>query len=389
MANRTDFSLVATLATLLVASACSSEDSDPLRCGPGTVKSGAQCILEDASTGGSGGGSGGGTAGGGAGGTAGSTGGGGGSGGVSTDASTDADASTSSGPPSCAAQTPGADKSCGNPARDCCSSLLVPGGTFNRDNNVNAPATVSPFYLDEFEVTVGRFRQFVEAYAASKPNVGDGANPHIPGSGWDAAWEKNLPADKAALLQQLKAPAIPLYTWTDAPSIHERRPMSHVTWWVEFAFCAWDGGRLPTNAEWGFAACGGGEQRAYPWGSGFDLSYVAMGFEVTLDSGPNDVASAILEVGSRPKGMAKWGHHDMAGSMAESLLDTWDAAYAVPCNDCAAILWAPGGEGKGVRGGAFGDDAVAGAASASNSKWAGGGFWSGIGKGFRCARQGN
>src|ERR1044071_10512892 len=58
---------------------------------------------------------------------------------------------------------------------DCCQPLPVPGGTFYRGYDVgsdgvfmqmmfmNAPATVSSFWLDQYEVTVARFRRFVEA----------------------------------------------------------------------------------------------------------------------------------------------------------------------------------------------------------------------------------
>lgn len=394
MMNRTDFSTVVTIATLLiassVASACSSDDSEPLRCGPGTVKSGAQCIPEDASAGGAGTGSGGGTAGGGAGGSAGSAGGmagNGGSGGVTTDASTDADASTPLGPPSCAGQTPGADKSCGSPAHDCCSSLLVPGGKFNRDNNVQAPATVSPFYLDEFEVTVGRFRAFVDAYPGSKPKAGDGAHPAIAGSGWDGNWDAELPSDKAALVASLKpAPTeFQVFTWTDTPGPHERRPINYVHWFLAFAFCAWDGGRLPTTAEWGFAACGGNEQRSYPWGGPFDSTRVVMGFQMQLDSGAAEVLAAIPEVGSKSLGKGRWGHLDLAGSGAEWLLDTWFSFYKVPCTDCAIVEFSAGaGDGKGIRGGHFASQD--GAAEASNTKWEYGGFMAAVSRGLRCAR---
>jgi hypothetical protein len=55
-------------------------------------------------------------------------------------------------------------------------------------------ATVSAYSLDKYPVTVGRFRRFVEAYAAGAPAPGNGAHPLIPGSGWDPSWDANLPA---------------------------------------------------------------------------------------------------------------------------------------------------------------------------------------------------
>jgi len=63
---------------------------------------------------------------------------------------------------------------------------------------------VSSFALDKYEVTVGRFRKFVNAYVsntASAPAVGAGVNPAIPGTGWQSGWNTSLPSTQSALIK--------------------------------------------------------------------------------------------------------------------------------------------------------------------------------------------
>jgi len=241
-------------------------------------------------------------------------------------------------PASCASGDPGAGPSCGPKGdQDCCASALVPGGTFNRSNDPAYPATVSAFQMDIYEVTVGRFRAFVEAGKGTQgdpPQWGDGAHPAIPGSGWKPAWTAELTPDSAALKAALKCPSA--WAWSDTAGPHERRPINCVTWYEAFAFCSWDGGRLPTEAEWNYAAAGGEEQREYPWGGALDgtrASYGCMG-----DGSPACSLEDLLPVGSKsPSGDGRWGHAEMAGNAGELVLDYLDAAYPTPCLDCARI----------------------------------------------------
>ena len=74
--------------------------------------------------------------------------------------------------PSCAPSGAGMTN-CGDGSESCCTSLEVTGGTYyrtytnagERSRRATAdPATVSGFRLDKYEVTVGRFRQFVTAW---------------------------------------------------------------------------------------------------------------------------------------------------------------------------------------------------------------------------------
>ncbi len=233
-------------------------------------------------------------------------------------------------PPSCE----GLLVNCGAAGDDnCCASPTVDGGTFRRGDHIQSTATVASFTLDKYEVTVGRFRRFVNAYLGSPAN-GAGEHPQIPNSGWQTgSWDSSLAADSATLALDVACSA-GFQTWNTS-GMNDTLPMNCVTWYEAFAFCAWDGARLPTEAEWEYAATGGAEQRKYPWGdtrpNNTDAAYDCLG-----NGTAGCVFSDILAVGSDPAGAGKYGQMDLAGSMWEWALDLY-APYPVDCDNCANL----------------------------------------------------
>jgi sulfatase modifying factor 1 len=215
------------------------------------------------------------------------------------------------------------------------------------------PAEVADFYLDAFEVTVGRFRRFLDEYPSNLPNVGDGANPSVPSSGWSGAWNAFMPATKADLEEEIvcddEGPFIPgaYSTWTAEPAERESYPINCLTWYIAFAFCAWDGGRLPTEAEWEYAAAGGDENRRYPWGPDVWTTGVPMDWAFVHGC----TAPQCL---GKPStfGMGRWGNLELGGSMSEWVLDDADDFYdSAPCSGC--VQFDPAVLRSGYRGGAY------------------------------------
>jgi formylglycine-generating enzyme len=222
----------------------------------------------------------------------------------------------------------------------CCNAKPVPQGDFMlTDDQMSgtAMATVSSFILDGFEVTVGRFRQFVADYPHSAPAPGDGAYARIPDSGWNPAWDfGQLPTSAEQLLASIKCDP-DFQTWTDSPGPNEDLPINCLNWQVAFAFCAWDGGRLPTDAEWSYAASGGGAQRSYPWGNAApDASHAVYCADYATTGCVDPVFGDILPVGSKLPGDGLYGQADLAGSMGEWTLD-WFNAFPTTCADCANL----------------------------------------------------
>jgi formylglycine-generating enzyme required for sulfatase activity len=233
---------------------------------------------------------------------------------------------------------------CGlNQDESCCVSADVPGGTFTRNFSPGYVATVSTFALDRFEVTVARFRNWVGS--GQQPTAGMGKHAHLNHgnglvdaytgvyeTGWDVAWNANLPTDATQWSARLACETGA--SWTDSVGADERLPIDCVTWYEAYAFCIWDGGFLPSDAELNYAAAGGGGtdgQRLYPWSIPQD--------DNTLDCDHANYSPCFtgpIPVGSTKFGAGKWGQADLSGNVQEWTLDLSEADPTV-CVDCANL----------------------------------------------------
>jgi formylglycine-generating enzyme required for sulfatase activity len=266
---------------------------------------------------------------------------------------------------SCATRGPGLS-SCGPSCNEnCCTSLEVEGGTYDRTytnsgtgaTGLADPASVSGFRLDKYLVTVGRFRQYVNyatSSAGAPPANGSGIHTHLNGgqglansgspgvyeTGWDATdwntyiatgpgaastWDTNLACEAG------------YNSWTSAASTQENLPINCVNWYESYAFCIWDGAFLPSEAEWEYVAAGGIQQREYPWGStdpGIGNQYAIYNGYYTADP------TGIAPVGTATLGAGYWGQLDMAGEVLEWNLDAYAMDYVDPSTN-AAYLSAP------------------------------------------------
>jgi formylglycine-generating enzyme required for sulfatase activity len=207
------------------------------------------------------------------------------------------------------------------------------------------------FYLDRFEVTVGRFRNFLASYTEWRqdghPRQDEGEHPRIADTGWQERWNYQLPQEASGLEAEVEnCFSIPFPNLHDAAA--QNLPMNCVTWFEAFAFCIWDEGRLPTEIEWQHAATGGTlEDRIYPWG---DVPEPISEYAVYDCSLPCEIPP----VGSKPLGIAFWGQLDLAGSVAEWVFDGGDP-YPESCSrDCANTT--PEDQ-RMFRGGSFSNDA--------------------------------
>jgi sulfatase modifying factor 1 len=172
---------------------------------------------------------------------------------------------------------------------------------------------------------------------------------------------------------KLKMPAAPSFNpeWSK-----EDHPIVSVTWYEALHYCNWSGGRLPTEAEWEYAARGGKDGLIYPWGN--EVTPENANYYESKWDGTSPVQSY------PPNG---WGLYDMAGNVWEWVADWYDQRYY------ATLPWdkpaddphgSPSGKLRVLRGGAF--DFVSSDLRASYRIWLVPGDRSSY-NGFRCVRE--
>lgn len=183
---------------------------------------------------------------------------------------------------------------------------------------------VSPFEIDRHEVTNRQYRAFLDWIVAGGDHARchpdePAAKDHTP-----RYWHDFNPLLRDAVYAR------------DAPFSHDTftsddTPVVGVDWFDAYAYAAWAGKRLPTEAEWELAARGS-DGRRWPWGNAWrwDLANVGgekRGLDVRDTAIEKDGYIYPAPVGSFPEGRSPYGLDDMAGNVAEWCAD-WYAEDA-------------------------------------------------------------
>ena len=226
------------------------------------------------------------------------------------------------------------------PTRDPNPVCKIAGGTFMMGSDDPKAAanekpvrkvTLTPYFIDQFEVTNAQVAHFLNA-------VG---NQCASGFG-----EMCFSTTKSAV----GAPLIEQNDQFRARSGDENRPVNSASIEGAERYCAWVGKRLPTEAEWEFAARHDPKNQKdyrWPWGDKFypkraacDEPVCKDGFESTMkiensrDEAPVGTFDGTNRFGD---GSSPWGVHDMAGNVSEVMADTTDS-YDAPYSDCSGCV---------------------------------------------------
>lgn len=206
---------------------------------------------------------------------------------------------------------------------------------------------VSNLFVDTHEVTVGRFRTWWNSSPRSWPTS---STNFISAGGKNVKWKGTWPS----------APTIPgagaNCTWIGATdATNDAKPLNCVDWFTALGFCLSEGKRLPTEAEWELIASGG-ENRLMPWSSPSSESSAIDEAELDCDHVIHGSACTPLDpvLHDTSWGRTKCGVYDMAGSLAEWILDAPLANWSSIASGATDPFTDPGtGSARLVRGGSW------------------------------------
>jgi formylglycine-generating enzyme required for sulfatase activity len=220
--------------------------------------------------------------------------------------------------------------------------VLIPAGSFlmgsstgQADEAPEHEVSLDAYYLDAFEVSNIMYRACVESGACTQGNKPD---------------------------------SFTYQGYRDNPS-YDNYPVVGVTWDQAEAYCRWAGKRLPTEAEWEYAASGP-ENLIWPWGNTFDANLSAA-------SAPD-----VQPVDSYPGAVSPFGVYNMAGNVGEWVADVYNEAYYANSPASNPLSTGDGAE-RIFRGGSFANPD--GAFYTTSRRYKNGRTFNDVDIGFRCA----
>ncbi|RMG90496.1 MAG: hypothetical protein D6706_19320, partial [Chloroflexi bacterium] len=194
--------------------------------------------------------------------------------------------------------------------------ILIPGGSFMMgasDDDFLAGADERPqhlvilndYYIDKYEVTVAQYAAFLNRLGQHERACNN----------VDCALTRENVGFTSYLLAQDLGDGTTQYTPVTGFANY---PINHVSWFGAQAYCQSVGARLPTEAEWEYAARGN-DGRIYPWGNEPPDQTRAVFESLSFDN--------LKPVDALPDGASPFGVFGMAGSMWEWVADWYDENY--------------------------------------------------------------
>jgi sulfatase modifying factor 1 len=242
-------------------------------------------------------------------------------------------------------------------------AIWIPGGTFRMGSDTHYPeeapvhrVSVDGFWIDRTPVTNGAFRAFVEAtgyvtFAEIPPDAKDypGALPHMLKAGslvftaprravnlkdWSQWWTFQFGAN----WRQPYGPGTSIKNMDEYPVVH-------VAYKDAEAYAHWAGMRLPTEAEWEFAARGGLDGADFAWGDELNPDGRSMANTWQGDFPNQNLATDGFERTSPvaafpPNG---YGVYDMIGNVWEWTTDWYSAKHVADAAKACCIPQNPRG----------------------------------------------